>query len=666
MNPSRESQPEPSPSRSPTPRARPGVTRRSFAIGILIVILNNWWLTQSEMRSQQTLISGTSPFIGVIFIMFVLTLLNWGVRRLHRPAALAQPELLIIYVMATISSCVGGVGAIGWFPNYLAAPFWMSFTDSKWTRFFQFLPSWFGPRSKEILTPFYEGHSTLFTAAHLRAWAIPVALWGAFFLVLLFVTLCMAAILRRQWVENERLNFPIVYLPVEMTKMEPGGFMVNRFMWVGFLIPLAIHSLNSLNAIYPTLPAAMVNKGIDIGTNLKTAPWVGIGELTLRFHPSVLGIAYILSLDVSLSCWLFFVLIKLTQVGGVMLGLRPPDPGLSTDAQYFPYTSTLAVGAWLTFAALSLWAMRAHLAAVWRRGVFGDRRVDDSNEALSYRTALIGIVLGVAFLVGFCALSGMPSAIPLFVLGILLLIMIALSRIRAETGVPASELGWITPHDTLINIFGAKSFDQRQLTSLSVLTWFNKDYRTSAMPTQLEALKVGQMARMRLRPIALTMIVASVVAMAVAMPLSVNLYYHYGVGTGKTYSGFTNAGAYNWNWLKGWLDSPTSFSVPATIAAAIGAALLMALMWLRTAFVGFPLSPAAYCFSMTHTMKFFWFDFFLAWVIKGLLLRYGGMKIYRKALPFFLGLILGEFVTASFWTIVGAVIGQELYRTFPN
>ena len=71
-------------------------------------------------------------------------------------------------------------------------------------------------------------------------------------------------------------------------------------------------------------------------------------------------------------------------------------------------------------------------------------------------------------------------------------------------------------------------------------------------------------------------------------------------------------------------------------------------------------------FAMTYAIDFFWFDFMLAWIFKGLILRYGGMRLYRRAMPFFLGLILGEFVTSSFWTIVGAATGLQLYRTFPN
>jgi hypothetical protein len=33
-------------------------------------------------------------------------------------------------------------------------------------------------------------------------------------------------------------------------------------------------------------------------------------------------------------------------------------------------------------------------------------------------------------------------------------------------------------------------------------------------------------------------------------------------------------------------------------------------------------------------MDAFWADFFLGWLLKALLLRYGGMKAYRAALPF--------------------------------
>ena len=40
------------------------------------------------------------------------------------------------------------------------------------------------------------------------------------------------------------------------------------------------------------------------------------------------------------------------------------------------------------------------------------------------------------------------------------------------------------------------------------------------------------------------------------------------------------------------------------------------------------------------------FSVFLAWLCKTLVLRYGGPALYLKTRPFFMGLILGQFVTA--------------------
>ncbi|MGB9597747.1 MAG: DUF6784 domain-containing protein [Candidatus Poribacteria bacterium] len=42
-------------------------------------------------------------------------------------------------------------------------------------------------------------------------------------------------------------------------------------------------------------------------------------------------------------------------------------------------------------------------------------------------------------------------------------------------------------------------------------------------------------------------------------------------------------------------------------------------------------------------------------------LKYGGLKAFRNAIPFFLGLILGEFVVGSLWTIIGVIFGIQTY-----
>lgn len=58
-----------------------------------------------------------------------------------------------------------------------------------------------------------------------------------------------------------------------------------------------------------------------------------------------------------------------------------------------------------------------------------------------------------------------------------------------------------------------------------------------------------------------------------------------------------------------------------------------------------------------------WAPFLIVWIAKSLLLRYGGSKLYLKALPGFLGFALGHFVTAGLiWGLLGAALGGPFLR----
>ena len=56
------------------------------------------------------------------------------------------------------------------------------------------------------------------------------------------------------------------------------------------------------------------------------------------------------------------------------------------------------------------------------------------------------------------------------------------------------------------------------------------------------------------------------------------------------------------------------------------------------------------------------YSIFLSWLAKWLILRHGGLKAYRQAVPFFIGLILGEFIAGGLWSIIGIVFEMPVYR----
>ena len=64
-------------------------------------------------------------------------------------------------------------------------------------------------------------------------------------------------------------------------------------------------------------------------------------------------------------------------------------------------------------------------------------------------------------------------------------------------------------------------------------------------------------------------------------------------------------------------------------------------------------------------MSILWMPMLIAWVIKVLVLRYGGLPFYRRVLPLFYGIILGECVAGSLWTLLSMFSGLPMYGFWP-
>jgi hypothetical protein len=85
---------------------------------------------------------------------------------------------------------------------------------------------------------------------------------------------------------------------------------------------------------------------------------------------------------------------------------------------------------------------------------------------------------------------------------------------------------------------------------------------------------------------------------------------------------------------------------------------------MRVRYVGWPLHPLGYALSTSWTATVFWFPMFVAWAAKSLIVHYGGMRLYARMRPLFLGMLFGEFSSAVIWTLI-AMIWQVPAPFFP-
>jgi hypothetical protein len=618
--------------------------------------VNAYWVTVVEVRWYSLDGSCLPLFITPVFILFCLAVVNLVLRRLSPRSTFTQSELLVIYIMIVIGETLAGHDFVQNLFGVIGHPFQFATPENKWeTLFHQYLPRWLVVSDETALKGLYEGDAVWWHAKNLMPMLGPLAWWGLWLMVLIFVLLCLNVLIRRPWTEHEKLAFPLIVLPLELTRgQETAQFFRNRLMWIGFGIALAIDLVNGLHALYPQVPWIQYVKQYDLHQHLRGSPWDFLGRFTISLYPFAIGLAFFLPTDLSFSCWFFYLFAKAELLTCGMIGAK--------QMQGMPYLNEQAGGAWIALAISGLWAARRHLAAVWRHILGQGDALADADEPFSYRFAAGGVGVGTVVLVIFAMQAGMNAPTILAFLLIFYLLSLAMTRVRAEFGAP-HEIYFVNPHRLMVQVAGAQAFGPQTLTTLSTTYWFNRCYRCHPMPNQLEAFKMTEYADIDRRWLARAMVLAT--AFAIVTAYWANMTVTFREGASARCQGFKSwVGWETYNRLRSWIDVPPEADYRAMVFMGVGAAFMFVLKALRFRFTSLPFHPAGYALAISFAMDYFWFVFFVSWLIKVVLTRYWGMKVHREGVRFFLGLILGDYVCGSIWAIIGPAIGQRNYKIF--
>jgi hypothetical protein len=629
-----------------------------LAIGALLIPLAAWYGYFAYLIVQAILCSQTSLLRGPVFVLCLLMAVNGAVGAVRRRWALSGPALIALYCMLAVSTAVGGIGMVQFLVPTLASAHYFATPENRWHEFLVHIPRWLAPQDPLALRDFHQGGHTLYTPYSLRAWTVPALVWCGVVFMMAWMTLCASVLLRGQWADRERLTFPLIYLPVEMAR-EGGGFWRNRLMWLGFAVAGAAESVNYLNFLYPSFPYLQI-KPYNVGAEITQPPWNGIGALYLASYPFMIGVGFILTLEVSFSCWFFYLLGKLEGVAAVATGMS--DPGRGPTLARFPYQAEQGAGAFVGMALLVIWLARGHLAGIWRLVRAGK---DSGHEIMPYRAAIVGLLACFAGLVAFASAMGVPPAMGAGLFALYLLFIITLARVVAEAGAGWTWAPTLNPHG-LVFAGGMQGTPTKALVGMAYLNWWDLEYRDHPMPQQMQALRIGDAAGVSHRTLLGAMVVALVVGILGSFWAELDIFYRYGAATAKVRQWVPSMGRVPFTMLRSWMDNPTPPDPTGLAAAGVGLAVTVVLVLLRQRVLWWPLHPVGYVLAGTPSLDYMWFPLFEAWVTKLLVLRYGGMKAYRRALPFFLGLILGDYAVPTLWGVWGTITGNQMYLSFPH
>ena len=648
------------------------ITPRAVGIGLLMVLFVIGMTQVLSIQRNAAEVAGNAPSPApTALLFFYVVLLAPLLMQINRRLALRRGELLLIYALMLVVGPIPHQFAIGFLVPHTVSPLYYNAQEPGWALFQPVLPSWLGPTDPQAVKTFFQGGDGTVPWAQ---WLIPMAAWSSLLIALFFVMLCINVLMRHQWVENERLTFPLASLPLALTeKAEATGGQALRVLqqpvfWLGLALPLVMQLPGRLHRLYPQVPDLRLRDVVLVDPRFfSTPPWTGIGSLEIHCIFWLIGVAYLLPKEITFSAWVFFFITLMENVAAVMLGTTGEVPNVYSND--FPALYAQGAGAAFALTGLTLWMARRHLAAAFRQALAPGSRLpspvslsqtaDDRNEFLSYRTAFVGAVLGTVFILGWMCLAGMRLWFAALFFGLMLSYFFIFARIRAETGLGMGVILWPKMLDeVMVTLVGAQTMRLSELTALYALRWLYFGPAIGAvMASQLESFKLTDVGGARSRRAGWTLALALTVTVPIAFAWTLHSYYGHGgfeaLPIGQRITSMVGSQIY-WSY-QNLVDMHAQARGPdwnGLFALSTGAIVAIALGALRSRFLWFPLHPIGYVAANSWGIQINWFSFLLGWLFNVLFTRYGGLKIYRRMLPLFLGLIVGDMLHEGLWGMV--------------
>jgi hypothetical protein len=664
------------------PEKTEGITVRAAVFALGLAALFGYCLPIVDFKMSNTFLGSMHmPAAAIATLLALLLVVNPLLRLASAKLQFGRNEILTIYITCLFSSLVPGRGGENFFiPNVLSS-FYYATRENKWLDILQpYLKYWVTPAitrdgKYDPLVPngWYNGLNPG-ESIPWGAWALPLIAWTALIFSLYIMQGCLGVMLRAQWAEREALAFPLLRLPLEMTEdldnkgTQKSTFFRNPIMWIGFGISVFIELLNGLNLYYPDVPKVPLS--LNPGQFFTEAPWNQIGNFQIQVFPAIVGISYLLTSEVSFSLWFFHLFSKAQYIIAYLIGFYPAslEQPFWTRGWAKGFIGYQQVGAILAYVGLLVWLGREHWKHIARRA-FGRAPQSEAErrEALSYPIAFWGFVLSFSFILAWTIAAGVKPHVAVLLWGFYVTIALALTRLVAEGGLLFVQTGWMPlgPLAYLIGSGPGKLLDVASAAPASMISSsLMLDMRGFLLPSFVQGFKLAHDRKIALKPLLALVAVCVVVSFSLSLWSVIQLGYQNGgltlanwwataagsqpaLHTAGLIKGLDTSIAANWGWV------------------AVGAMMTWGMMAARSRFAWFPLHPIGLVMCVPFAMHSMWLSIFLGWMSKILISRFGGTESYRKTIPLFLGLALGDIAMIIFWVLIDGWQGRTGHALLP-
>ncbi len=626
---------------------------KGLAVGAAMCLAVGVGATYGEffLKGSRMTLNSTAP-MAIFYFFVIVAVANLGVFLARRRLRLPVPDLILIYIMMTLAATVPNQSFVGYLIPVLAGYLYYATSANHWVELYgEHLPAWSLPDAEAAIV-LHEGLAPGQSIPWV-SWLAPLGSWYLFFMALTLMMICLNVILHRQWSIHERLEYPMVQLPLAIVGRDEGSrsgmptLLHRPLMWVGFGVPFVLLGLKGLHHYIPAVPVLFTPSfgSLEILEGL---------SLSLFTNYAWVGISYLVSLDISLSIWVFFVLGRLQDTLFTKFGVAPTE-----QLSFYSLGSTAdlahqATGACFVFVLVGLWMARRHLRDVWNNTVHGDA-VDDAEELMPYRLAVIGLAVSFAVVSIWLWASGIPLIVlPAFLLSCIVF-YILVTRVIATAGVATARAPMISAF-VVISGVGSTLIGAKGLAALALTYVWQGEMRLFPMIMTANGLKLAEAVRGPKGRLFWGMLIAVTVSLAGATWMTLDLAHtHGGVNLDKFL--MNDQANRLFNDMARHVRQPVGPDWRGWGFTGLGAAIEAMLIGAQYRFAWWPLHPIGFIISNGWLTGQIWFAVFIGWGAKSQIMKYGGTRTYLRLKPLFLGLILGEAVSAGTWLVLDYLLG---------
>lgn len=505
------------------------------------------------------------------------------------------------------------------------------------------------------------------------AWRRTLLFWGLMAAAMIALATGLALVVHRQWAEHERLPYPIV----EVTRAllpEPGQRVAAVFrqpmFWGAFSLVLGVHLANYAQRWWPDYV-------IPVPLELELRPLLQIFPVMQRhmtiplFRPTVyftaIGLTYFLASDVGFSLgagpYLYSILVGIAAGLGVTFSGGFLAPSLQ---------SQFNAGAYMAMFLALIWAGR-HYYLVMVRGALGLATGESAAPGAVWGARLAA--LGFLGFVGLLIAAGVEPAPAALYTSVAVMIFTVLSRLLAEAGVFYMHPVFF-PCVVLWSFLGTQAVGYEQLLALGLATaMFLSDPKDALMPFAVMGLRLAERCGARPAAIARWGAVGAALALLIGTPVMILLQYQHGaLNAGHPWMQYqvprgpfaraatmmralqAQGALSEANTLRG-LERFHRAAPQRAPVIAFGVFFGLTLLFtaLRHRFARWPLHPLIFLTMTTYQSALMAFSVLVGWLVKRLVMQYGGARAYQRLKPLMIGLVAGEVLSAAVPLIVGVL-----------